>query len=181
MRKKIEKILAALSLLAMTGCSSSEGTVNTVNSADLEKYKSYYEAILSRTEFEGEGSNFTMNLEMTKVSDGGYCYYIVVDEPKTAMYDCAVMAVENDTPYEENKKMMPSLGIFDDSTSLVPGQVNKSDGYAKGLVISGETDEGKVDLKIVVEWSNEKKDKTSSEYLSFHLTPSGAVHEESDS
>ena len=117
---------------------------------------------------------------MSQIPDGTYRYAIVVDEAKIAMYDVVMIAVENNTPYDDADKMMPSLGIFEDSCSLIPGQVNASQGYAKGLVMSGECSEDGVDLEILVQYKNAKRTKETREFFSYHLNTEGYEYKKAE-
>ena len=58
--------------------------------------------------------------------------------------------------------MVPSFGIFEDRVSLVPGQVNYEAGFAKGISISGESDEDHIDLLILVRWKNSSDQQMSA-------------------
>ena len=91
---------------------------------------------------------------MIRVEDGSYRYYIILDDPKIAMYNVMMIAVENGVSYQECETMVPSFGIFEDRVSLVPGQVNYEEGYVKGISISGQSDKDTMDLLILVRWKS---------------------------
>lgn len=171
--RKITVILSLICVVFLSGCNTSKKEDTAVSKAKQEEYETYYNAVLENPVFAGSSTNYDISLEMNRVPDGTYRYYVIVDDAKTAMYDVVMIAVENDTPYDSAVKMMPSSGIFEDPVSLIPGQVNKKDGYAKGIVMSGETDQKSVNLKILIEWSNQDLTEKSREFLSFQLTPDG--------
>ena len=175
--RKAAVLLAMICMVFLNGCSEKKNTENNVSKAQLEEYETYYNAILDNPVFAGESENYDLSFEMNKVPDGSYRYYTILDNERTAMYDVVMVIVENDQKYGSQNKMMPSSGVFEDPVSLIPGQVNKKSGYAKGIVLSGQTDQAKIDLKILVEWNNKDHNRKNREFLSFHLTPEGAVHQ----
>lgn len=167
--KRLLTIITLLSL-SLSGCLSN---TDETTQEKLEEYETYYGIISDNTKFEQDSDNFNIALEMSQIPDGTYRYVIVVDEAKIAMYDIIMMAVEGTTPFEETTKMMPSLGIFEDESSLIPNQVNVEQGLAKGLAISGESKEGELDLQILVQYKNSKRTKNTREFFSYHLTTEG--------
>lgn len=171
--KKIAVILAMISALFLSGCSAGNQTGRVVSKAKQEEYETYYKAVLENPVFVQNSSDYDISFEMNQIPDGTYRYYIILDQAKTAMYDVIMIAVENDKAYDSATRMMPSSGIFEDPVSLIPGQVNKKDGYAKGIVMSGETDQKSVDLKILVEWSNQDHTEKNREFIGVHLSPDG--------
>jgi hypothetical protein len=91
------------------------------------------------------------------------------------MYDIVIMAVEDNRPYEEAVKMMPSSGIFDATSSMIPNQVNSKAGFVKGLIISGECDEEPVELDIMVEWKDRSGKNATREFLTMELGMNGII------
>lgn len=146
----------------LCGCSSS-----TV-SKEMVLYEEAYEKVLNNQDWDTESECYTLSGELGQEDDGTYNYVLILDDVRTAMYHVSLIAVENDTPYDEADKMMPSIGIFDGPFAMIPGQVNSEDGFVKGMAASGETDQSSVDLKIMVSWTNEDSSKTSEEF--FHVT-----------
>ncbi len=154
--------------LVLSGCTTDES-----ESAALLRYKSYYAAIAENTDFSTSSDMYTLSAEMTEEQDGNRAYYIFVDDPQAAMYDVVVMAVENNMPYDTNVKMMPSIGVFDGPYSMIPYQVNKKDGFVKGVVVSGSTNQESVNLKVMVEWKDRYREKVSRDFYSFALSEKG--------
>ena len=152
-------------LLVLSGCSSKKQA--------LSLYEAYYQIISENTEYVEESSNYSLSYEVEKSDDGNYYYYIFLDSPTISMYDVVMMAIENDVSYSSNLKMVPSIGIFDGNYNLVPNQINKDKGYVKGLVISGESEEDTIHIKLMVEWKNKNRDKTSREFHNVELTENG--------
>lgn len=169
--EKMKLTTCLLSLLLMTGCYSKN--VKTEDSSSLmDEYETYYVEVQSNGHYESTSKNFDLSTEMTQVEDGTYRYYVILDNPKTAMYNVMMIACENDVPYEECDKMVPSFGIFEERVSLVPGQINTEDGYVRGISISGETDDPQVSLKLLVRWKD-SDGKNRSEYIETSLSYEG--------
>ena len=163
--------LSLIALLLVSGCSANK--TNTEDTSSLmDEYETYYVEVQSNGHYAETSKNFDLSLEMTRVEDGTYRYYVILDNPKTAMYNVMMIACENDLPYEDAAKMVPSFGIFEDRVSLVPGQVNTEDGYVKGISISGETDESEVSLKLLVRWKD-TDGKNRSEYIKTSVSYQG--------
>lgn len=171
MKKLTGWILAVCFFL--TGCAG-----GSRESAALVRYRSYYNAVSENTEYVTETSRYSLSMEMVKEDENSYSYYIFVDQPRIAMYDVIVMAVENGIPYGETDHMMPSIGIFDGTYSLIPNQVNREDGYVKGLVVSGSSDQPETDLRILVEWKDRYKEKTSRQFHHVILNEEGMRYAE---
>ncbi len=172
----MKKILmsACIGAMLLCGCTASS------TSSDVTRYETYYRAIEENTKFTETSEFYTVSAEMTQWDDGTYRYYVIFDEPKISMYDIVIMTVENGKPYEESVKMMPSSGIFDATSSMIPNQVNSKAGYVKGLIISGECDEEPIDLALMVEWKDRSGKNATREFLSFELGMNGIIHENND-
>ena len=160
--------LLCIGLLA--GCSSSSSAKELM----MASYEGYYLSIEDSERFQRGSDYYKISGEMSKIADGSYRYYVFLDEPQIAMYDVVMLAVENDTQYEDAETMMPSIGIFEKTDYiLIPFQSRSAAGYVKGLVISGESGEASVDLKLLVEWRDKSRKNAYREYIAFTLTPDG--------
>ncbi len=169
----MQKVLIACltGMLMLSGCSASKNGT----SAAMTSYQGYYTAVEDNDKFVETSLYYTLSSEMSELPDGTHRYYIVLDEVQIAMYDVVMLAVENDTPYDQADKMMPSIGILDDTEyNLLPFQSYTQNGYVKGLVISGECADAEVKLKLLVEWKDKNQERTTREFFSFVLTMSGA-------
>ncbi len=158
MRKKLTAVLAAVLILA--GCRSGKNT-----DTGMVNYEGYFRAVEANAKFEESSLYYTVSTEMNQMADGTYRYYLIIDEPKIAMYDIVILAVENNAEFERTSKMMPSSGIFDDAVSMIPGQVNSAAGYVKGIALSGETDQPTVELRVQVRWNDKNRQKETREFL----------------
>ena len=166
--RKIAVLLLCIGLLA--------GCTRTAVSDELmmASYEGYYLAVQDNERFQDGSDYYNLYGEMSKIGDGTYRYYVFLDNAQIAMYDVVMLAVENGIPFAEAETMMPSIGIFEKTDySLIPYQSRPVSGYVKGLVISGESQEDSIDLKLMVEWRDQSRKNTYREYIAFTLTPSG--------
>lgn len=154
----MKKLLLIL-LVLLIGCSSNN------NAVDLSDYKEYYQAIDNNSFFRDSSSNFSIGFEYTMVEDGTYRYYIIIDNPSFAMYDCAVLIRENGITYENQDKMMPSSGILDTKYSLLPNQVDTANGYPKGIILGGEIEDIPFSLDVMIEWWDSSHSSSNREFL----------------
>ena len=150
MKKKILNVL----LIGLLLCGCTRNSKDNLNQAGIETYETYYTEVISNGHYTETSQYFTLSYEMIRVEDGSYRYYIILDDPKIAMYNVMMIAVENGVSYQECETMVPSFGIFEDRVSLVPGQVNYEEGYVKGISISGQSDKDTMDLLILVRWKS---------------------------
>ncbi len=158
---KMKKIILVMLLMITSGCST-----KTVDSdvEKMSKYNSLYVDCLNNADFKLKSDNFNIELDFTQ-TDNGYNYYIVIDEPKVAMYDVEAIVVENLMNYNEID-MMPTVGIFESGEyNLVPYQTNKQNNFYGGIVISGDTLVENVDLYALVTWKDVTMTKQFKEYI----------------
>ena len=161
----MKKVLLSLSIfiVLLAGCTKQDDV-------DYGLYESYYAAIDTNSIYSVSSEYFTTSTEVTSLPDGSYRYYVFIDDPQIAMYDIVAIIRENRIPFAEQTKMCPSIGIFDQSYSLVPNQVNIENYFAKGLVLSGELDNRDgVILDLLVEWKDVTRVKTYREYIRISL------------
>jgi hypothetical protein len=105
--------------------------------------------------------------EIAKI-DGGYRFYVTLDNPRVAMYDIEVLAIEENVDY--SGMMAANIGVFDSNEyHMVPNQSNPDKGFAKGLVISATCLNPSAKLKIFVQWKNRDFSKTFSEYVEIEI------------
>ena len=170
-KNKFFKLLFLICLSLSSGCFLRQSRDET---ALITAYEGYYQAIESNSRYIRESKYYSLSGELTSLPDGTYRYYIFVDDPKIAMYDIVMMAVENELTYEEAVNMMPSFGIFDnDNVNLIPFQSNPNAGYAKGIVISGISQESSIDLQLLVEWKDKNKENSVREFFFVTIDSNG--------
>ena len=163
----MRKLLTALVLVCMflTSCSKpASEDIYMVN------YEAYTRSLAEATKFVPMSRYYSVSGAMSELPDGTYRYYVFVDEPKIAMIDVVVLAVENGMEYTSGGKMMPSSGIWGDPVSMIPNQINKENGFVKGIMLNGECSTDHVDLKLLVEWKDRSRKEVTREFIELSLS-----------
>ena len=172
----MRKFFLILSLVLMAcGCGTRHDST-----LKMETYETYYRIVQENTHLSGTSMYYSLSGEMITLPDGSHRYYVIVDQPQIAMYDCVVFIVENDILYSEAVKMMPCMGVFDEKVSMVPNQVNREAGYVKGISVSGECSDESVHLHILVEWKDKNRKDTFREFQSYIMSTSGFTPDMTD-
>ena len=97
-----------------------------------DRYMYIIEMIGEHDSFQDASNYFDISAEMAKI-DGGYRYYITIDNPRIAMYDIEMLAIEKNVDYRNT--MAANVGIFEDKEyNMVPNQANIEQGFVKGIV-----------------------------------------------
>ncbi len=166
----MRKVLTALCCVFMlAGCASRKD-----DSANMAAYEGYYKSIQDNDRFQEGSLYYQISAEMSTLADGSHRYYIFLDDAQIAMYDVVLLAVEDGLSFDTNDRMMPSIGIFESQDySLIPNQARTDKGFVKGLVLSGETAQDSLDIRMLVEWRDKNKENAHREYLSFTITEEG--------
>ena len=154
-------LLIFISLLLIVGCSSKE---DKLDKASLERYESYWEAIKNQENYRSDSDNFSIEAILS-----GDEYSIVVDEPRRAMYDVQIMAIENEDDFNLDI-MMPTIGVLDKETyNLIPNQSNKENLFLEWFLLSGEVDSLPLKVEVMVLWKNYNRTEETREYFEFVL------------
>ena len=163
----MRKLLTALVLVCMTLTSCSKSASEDIY---MVNYEAYTRSLAEATKFAPMSRYYSVSGAMSELPDGTYRYYVFVDEPKIAMIDVVVLAVENGMEYTSAGKMMPSSGIWGDTVSMIPNQVSKENGFVKGIMLNGECSSDQVDLKLLVEWKDRSRKNVSREFIELSLS-----------
>ena len=160
--KKI--VLCLILLLCLTACNSAGKQVIDPD----EKYMYIIDSINNNDVFLETSDNFDVTTEMAMI-DGGYSYYITIDNPHIAMYRVEAVAIEKGVDYTSH--MAANVGVFEEKQyNIVPNQTNVEDGYVKGIVMSGTTENSETTLYLYVQFYNEDYSIIHSEYLQLYLS-----------
>lgn len=158
----MKKIICLLILLiSLSGCTNilPNSTKKTTDPED--RYKDLIEIINEHDNFLSASNNYNIEVEMSKISDG-YRFYVTIDEARNAMYDIEAMAIEKGVDY--GSTMAANVGIFDEKEyNMVPYQSNPTQGFMKGIVMSGLTQNKETTLYILVQWKREDRTTTNRE------------------
>ncbi len=168
--RRLLTIVLMTAVFIFSGCARK----NDSEKASRIAYEGYYRAVSENERFADGSLYYDLSCEMSSLPDGTYRYYVFLDDVQTAMYDVVFLAVENDVSYDDVAKMMPCVGVFEETEySLIPYQSNPDAGFVKGLVIGGESDRREVSLKILVEWKDRGRERTYREFIHYIVTPDG--------
>ena len=154
----MKKILLVVMILFLCGCNVSKKETNT-----NDRYFDMIKLIRENDKFASESNYFRISTDMAKI-DNGYRFYVIVDNPRIAMYNIKVLAIEKDVDYK--KTMAANIGIFEDNEfSMIPNQSNNAKNYVEGVVVSGTCVNPETDLYVLVQWSNKELTKNSREFF----------------
>lgn len=151
--KKITVIL--LILFLCFGC-----TKKTEKDQQFIKYDELIEKLKNQSDFD-QNYPFQVSLIFNRLEEQ-YRYDIIIDLPTTDMYELAAVAYIDDSKEET----YPSLGVFDeDSYHLKVGYIDKSQGFYKGVQLSGTCQKIKPVKLYVSYYSDIQKTKQIEKYI----------------
>ena len=161
----MKKLLLIICLL-ISLCACQEDGKQLANPDD--RYMYLIEMIREHESFQTSSDYFDIAVEMAKI-ENGYRYYITIDNPRIAMYDIEMLAIEKDVDYRSN--MAANVGIFEEKEyNMVPNQANIDQGFVKGIVVSGISVKPQTTLYIFVQFKNADYSITRSEYFRLDVT-----------
>lgn len=152
--KKVLSLL--LCILLMTGCQEENEEKNIIF------YNEMIDILHNAKDYAETSEYYSISFEKTFTKDGER-YYIVIDNPRIAMYDVNILAFGEDTDTEN--EFVPNAGIFEGSINMIPNQINKDKGFVKGVSISGVLDDANVPVYCLVQWKDELRSQTFREYF----------------
>ncbi len=162
----MKKKIIAFSLVLMVflcGCNSQD----TINPSANERYTDMIKQLQDRDIFSTSSELFDINVDISAINDG-YRYYIIIDNPKVAMYDIEAIAIEKGIDY--TSVMAANIGLFEDeSYSMIPGQTYVEKGFVKGISISGVSENEKPTLYLLISWHNKDLSITKKEYFKLDI------------
>ena len=165
----LKKLLAVLLILtALCGCQK-----NNTRQLDEEKYNAYLAAYQAILDYEGKKESsayFDIKLVCNKLSENSYRYDLIVDNPQVSMCEIMILMVEENIALTiDTTRMMPSIGIFEDTAvNMIPFQVAQDKGYVKGIDLSMLSNQSSMRAGIVVSFKNWDKTVTTREYFSLN-------------
>lgn len=156
-----------LILLVLFGCAKN-------NSIDYEdRYYNMIETINERKSFLKKSDNFDITTEISEI-ENGYRYYVIIDNPRIAMYGIEMIAIEKDVDYSQT--MAANIGILEDASyNMIPGQSNPDKGYVAGISISGTTQNEETTLYVLVHWYG-KNQNVVQEFFELPVSIYGEVN-----
>lgn len=149
--------------ILLTGCGFDVTKDVSVDS----RYEDMIELLTTNEKFAIDSNYYDVSYDIVKLNEG-YRYYIYIDNPRIALYNVQVLAIEDGVDY--SRYMAANVGIFEDTKyHLVPNQTNIDKGYVKGLMISGITEKNELEIKLMVCWSDRVSSTNEREYIQMHL------------
>ena len=156
-------IVVLMMCILMTGCNFNVTKDVSVDS----RYEDMIELLITNEKFATESNYYDVSYDIVKLNEG-YRYYIYIDNPRIALYNVQVLAIEDGIDY--SRYMAANVGIFEDTQyHLVPNQTNVDKGYVKGLMISGVTEKSELEIELMVCWSDRVSSTNEREYIQMHL------------
>ena len=158
----MKKIFLSLVLvIGLFGCSESNSVAQT-------KYYDMLKLISEREEFLSSSDNFAVSAEISNISEGRFRYFVTVDNPRIAMYEVEILAIEEGKEYI-NEVAANAGVLLDEIYNMVPNQSDLNRGYISGINISGETSNEHPVLYVLVQWHNKELTIVSREYFRIEL------------
>lgn len=158
--KKI--IFAILMTLFLVSCQSSSDKYS--KSPEYKQYMDTVQLIEKQASFSEVSENFSVNVETTKTDSGLINYYLIIENPRATMLDVTAMVIVSGEDPEE--RTFPSIGIIENKEyNLVPAQVNPEAGYVEGLMLSGQTTQNPIELKLMVSWTSPTQEIQVREFI----------------
>lgn len=160
------KRLILILVLLMSLCACEQDGKQMANPDD--RYMYIIEMIGEHDSFQSTSNYFDISAEMAKI-ENGYRYYITIDNPRIAMYDIELLAIEKNVDYRNT--MAANVGIFEDKEyNMVPNQANIEQGFVKGIVASAITKYPETTLYIFVQFKNSDYSVVRSEYFKLDVS-----------
>lgn len=159
----MKKVFVILLVLMLCGCSSGVSKQD-----NAQRYYDMVELIQERDKFDTKPQYFKISYDVSKSPDG-YRYYLIIDDPKIAMYDVEAIAIEKGS--DHSLQMAANIGIFEDMEyNLIPNQSNADKGYVKGISISATSQNKDTVLYLLIQWKNASMSTTFREFYEIEVS-----------
>lgn len=158
MRKLI--LICCLLLLCLSGCSK-----RGPNDKEFQNiYNSFVDSILDNNGADSIDIPFSHQLEVVKDENDIYHYTVTIDNPRVAMYNIQMMAVDKTASGQ-----YPFVGLLKDEPmySMIPNQENKDKHFVKGIVLEGSSTSSVFSLYIQVSWKDYAQINTRTVFFSY--------------
>lgn len=154
--KKI--LVAVMTILLVTGCSSKKEIDNQ------QLYQLYYDTLVKQSVYETKPANFSVSVTRSSIQEALYRYDIKIENPRIYMSNVQIFGYD---PNFSEGQMLPSFNIFNKEKhdTLIPNQVASDYGYPKGIILSFESKLEKLDMGLMIRYSDEKEDNTTTEFI----------------
>lgn len=157
----MKKILVLLFMsLSLLGCQSKKDEANY-----KERYENYMELLIDNNDETSTNIPFSWELQMTEVNETKYQYALTIKNPKVAMYNIRMVAVDLNEIGED--EMAPTLGIVEDEKfNMIPNQVNLDKNYYGGIVLTSSSSKSQFRIHACVSYLDKNQNEN---YVYFHV------------
>ena len=161
----MKKLITVILVLLLTGCMSN--VTREIDKERYDAYMTYYQSILEEEDKLSKSQSYDTELVVNALEDGTYCYDVIIDNPRVAMYQIRALAVIDDLSGKiDPENMMPSIGILDDAVyNMMPNVVNKDKGFVAGVTLSLVSDQPQLRIGLMVEYVDSSKVTSKREYI----------------
>ncbi len=160
-------LILILSLFLITGCSNESATT----SGSDDRYYDMLHQLENVQNFNSAPIYYNLTVELSEV-EGGYRFFVIIDEPKIAMYNIQMMAIVEGGDYSET--MAANVGIFETTTyTMIPNQTKPEDGYVAGMSISGLTSDNPCTLDIMIRYETQDRETVTRDYYRIEVAYPG--------
>ena len=159
----MKKIFTFILLLVLvTGCWNKD----TIDEEKLANYQAHVDSLIKHGDENSFNIPFDYKVDLAKLKNGTYRYDITIDNPRVAMYNVEVLALDKKAINQDNE-MFPNAGILDDEAiNMIPNQGDTQKGYHKGILISGISKTEEFKVNVVVSFKDYAKLKQFRYYFS---------------
>lgn len=120
-----------------------------------EKYENYIELIIDNSKQISTNLPFSWKFSMAE-SDGKYTYDVIISNPKVAMSNVQMIAV--DITQINESTIAPCVGLFEETVyNMIPNQINTEKGYYPGIGVNGITDKNQFILNCLVVYKDKNQ------------------------
>lgn len=158
----MKRLLIVILVILLTSCTNNNDQKDAYNRFIMEA-NAYDSSEIS------ENLPFDITLNIEKVIDSEITYRVILDNPKEPIKDIKVIVIHN---YETND-IYPTSGIFENTLSLIPNEIDLDKDNVKGIILVGYINFDKdVELfdgsfKVLVEY-NDEQGQTIKKYREYH-------------
>lgn len=156
----MKKIIILLILFLLSGCTKEVSKEQALYNTWVMDTK---ESVITQEELP-----FGVEANVEDLSSSEWMYHIIIDAPTKEVTNIQALVVTN----PETKDVFPSIGIFDDAVSLIPGEVNEDNHIVKGIALVGYIPKEYQVITLKVKISYEVEETTKISYLEYSFDKS---------
>ena len=156
---KIKILILCVLLCLLTSCKNTD-----TNDLNALRYDNLKNNLLTNRYFSSNSKFYDLNIEINKIKDNDYRFYMIIDNPKIAMHNIQALVMVDDLDIDN--EFAANYGIFENQrTNMIPYQYDIDKNYLKGIIISGSTKKANPKFRIIVSYQNELYTKNHIDYI----------------